>query len=224
MTSFLPSILHVKNYQVLSIPSPFPAPYFCLGVDSSFIEIALYLVSQSLRFPISNSVFKLAKEIFLKPDQITGISGWMVHTTPTGPCILTPATTTWTLGTLWKEREAWRHLRTSLNLWEAPGRTSWLGMWRKYEPEADGDAKPHHTDVTSALSSLPLIASDPQCLPGTTRLWCRELWGHLGFSLQLMPRIRNEKLCPPKFIFRPWIVTVFGEKVFKNIMKLKWGH
>ena len=91
----------------------------------------------------------------------------------------------------------WRHLRTSLNLWEAPGRTSWLGTWREYEPEADGDGKPCHTDVTSALSSLPLIASGSQHLPATIRLWHGELWGHLGFPCSWCQEEEMRSCFPP---------------------------
>ena len=36
-------------------------------------------------------------------------------------------------------------------------------------------------------------------------------------------------VCSPNLILKPWPpvpqnVTVFGDKVFKNVMKLKWGH
>lgn len=60
--------------------------------------------------------------------------------------------------------------------------------------QADGDGKPHQTDVTSALCCLPLIVRVPVPAWYNSAVTQKTV-GAPGFSLQLMPRIRNEKLC-----------------------------
>lgn len=166
--------------QVLSTPKySIPSTLPLSRVDSSFIAIALYLVSRSLRFPISNSVFKLAQRDLSKAGS-DHRDFWLDGSHhSTGPCVLT--------------------LPYNLNSGDHYGRRkrgtkqskSVRRSGRYPDLACGGTMSQRQTGMQSLTTqmwlllfplSLPLIASQgcSACL-GTTRLWCRELWRHLGF-------------------------------------------